>query len=469
MDPIEIIGIGSANRRARVHIRILSTTLDIICVLSLYAWTLYILNITPLPSIMSAMLLILVSFAYWLPQKIWFQITLGERIWHLTKRSDSEPNQVKEDPKYYERDHLGLGGRFLGFLGNLGVLGALGASVQLAVVSHPVWTKTPFWDLKALSSSNPPDHAPKITEQFVAPFFYQLGIWPTRFQNRPTFYSLNYEIGPPKKFIGKVTLTLQNPDTILTIEGPKTPHQSLTRDEIRNCFLNPESTHTLNAFGCAFKREHTLARHLKNMARLEGAPKWFQVRDSKNSDETQGIYLKSVNLENNRTQERFVFINSSGAHQALILDRPNTPAGDSASLTALETVRSIRNFPDLTLGRAWINQSLESVRLEELIQLKDPTELATQLARIQSLLIAKISVEPGSIDPYFHLAGTSLLLLTHPLLKNDVLPGSPIKTSSFQNLQSALLFSKDIAPNDRRILQIETMLANAKKSLSEGY
>jgi hypothetical protein len=68
-----------------------------------------------------------------------------------------------------------------------------------------------------------------------------------------------------------------------------------------------------------------------------------------------------------------------------------------------------------------VNSEIESIRLDRLRGMQENNNelVANQLAEIQILLISRISVEPGSYDSYFHLAGTSLLLAKKSIKTQD--------------------------------------------------
>jgi hypothetical protein len=151
-------------------------------------------------------------------------------------------------------------------------------------------------------------------------------------------------------------------------------------------------------------------------------------------------------------------VSSNGTHQAIILNRSKGPQGNAAFALMQNAIQSMRSFNELNSGRAWVNRELEEIRLDDLHLLKDSTRLIARLAEIQSLLISRISVDPGSYDSYFHLAGTSLMLA-----KNSIKTRDGLSVIALQNLQSAYRYATDIAPKDPRTAHIQDLWIESNK------
>lgn len=114
-------------------------------------------------------------------------------------------------------------------------------------------------------------------------------------------------------------------------------------------------------------------------------------------------------------------------------------------------------FSELNPGQTWINRELSEIHIDQLESQQNAPAFLPKVAEIQSDLISKISVEPSSLDSYFHLAGTSYLVFTHLGNKIDF-----IKGTAYQNLSSAYQFAQDLSPADSRTLQIQKMWYSIK-------
>ena len=111
-----------------------------------------------------------------------------------------------------------------------------------------------------------------------------------------------------------------------------------------------------------------------------------------------------------RLLERFVFVTPDRTHQAIFLDRD--PSDRLASETLKKTIGSSRVLRSIDSSRAMSSYRLSEVNLAGLLVAGEKFDLSTaaRVAEIQTLLLSKISSEPGSIDAYFHLAGTGMLI-----------------------------------------------------------
>ena len=262
---------------------------------------------------------------------------------------------------------------------------------------------------------------------------------------------------------------LDRADIKLIIEGPKTPEWASAQKVLRDCFAgetvltsmgNLVSTNDV-AYACVQAKDRSLKRHLDEMrstANQNWQVKWFQVNSPELTleNQTQGIYLSGASK--NTIQDRFILINRNGIHQTVILNRPNSPQGDRAFSLVQNSIASLRTFPDLGPGRAWINNELSNVRLDTLSHLSSDELVANQLEEIQVLLISSISVDPGRFESYFHLAGTSLMLAKKSISTQD---GKNVP--ALENIRSAYRFAQDVAPDDPRTPEIQSYWLEARK------
>src|SRR5690606_597533 len=105
--------------------------------------------------------------------------------------------------------------------------------------------------------------------------------------------------------------------------------------------------------------------------------------------------------------------NQEGSAQSFFLRSTQDPSGENARMLFQQAIRSLRVLPSLFPGRALANNELAHSRLEKNVQHTSTLAFVHHISGIQSLLIGKISVDPKSPEAYYHLAGTSYLLLKH--------------------------------------------------------
>ncbi len=324
------------------------------------------------------------------------------------------------------------------------------AAGALVIASALIWEQTrSYWSgplgISAKTQRLQPTLISEESEMTIPLFYFILNI-PKNFLNKPIPYQISYKKGPPSHFISQIEGRMDT-DIQLTFEGPKTPERILERSKIQSCLTSPLS------WECLSTRELVLHQYVQNPASqnpTEWDLQWFQVNDSTLSaeEQTQGFYLQAK--DSTHTLDQWIFIQASGAQQLISLRRPNTPTGQSAFDLVSQSIASIRTYPDLKYGRELINRTLAEVRLEAIKNESNPALRLKQLVETQILLIAKVSVEPDSLDSFFHLAGTSTLLL------KNADPAHFFWSSLAQgNLRASYLYAHDIAPLDPKTSQIQ--------------
>jgi hypothetical protein len=272
-------------------------------------------------------------------------------------------------------------------------------------------SKTPEWmtgSTLSIEAALPP------ADWRVLAFHYSLAAWP-----KPEGYYMPYEFGPPKRFVGKVEARWgQNAgfaglsEEKLVFEGPKTPfpfqNEDVTREQLKQCMIGSSS------FRCAAIRELSLERPLAEMRALGFGKfklKWFTAVNPviPEDERAQGILLSGVaGKETPRYEDRYILVSKKGMQQALIFSYLNSDSPEKVRI-ALGTLRF---SDDLNPGRAWVDRELESIQLGSLPPASDPGYLP-KLIEAEGLLVSKISVEPGPIETYFHLAGIQAMLLEY--------------------------------------------------------
>ncbi|HLE01094.1 MAG TPA: hypothetical protein VJB59_12575 [Bdellovibrionota bacterium] len=439
-------GPSAYNRPASLIVESAAFFTDIGIAMALFWVSLRFLRIAPVPGWKLGFFLLSTCALIWSVQKYFFGLTLGERIWKLRIAPDGDRFSKRIWRKLYEPEQLGRPACFCGIILTV----ALWSTVMMAIwtnysqeplfLTANTWNISPFFpntsDAPAGKSKNTEPAAGIQNEQWaITPFFYALGAWPKSFRGTPVFYSIPYEVGPPARFIGHIVARWLVPGVQVTFEGPKTASVvaagSISRDQIRECLLSNTTT-----LGCLKVREASLGRHVQELRdRFPSNPiqwslRWFGVENPAlpNSEQVQGIYLNANT--GTESQSRFILITPKGTHQAVVLDLLNiSPADQSprssdapavsrtdaeyAEQLIVQAIGSLRVSDELTPALAWVDRQLQSVRLDELASQAASKAFLEDLAAIQSLLVAKLSVDPKTFDTYYHLAGTALLLMRH--------------------------------------------------------
>jgi hypothetical protein len=304
-------------------------------------------------------------------------------------------------------------------------------------------------------------------DHWTRAFYYSLGSWPSRPFGTKVVHALPYEYGPPAQFPGKILARWDPPEIAVTFEGPKTPESMRneygrlpSRDNVRACF-----TEFAGSYSCLEIRRALLSRHLQEISQTLGNPSyqlaWIQVANEQLpvTDRPQGLWITA--RQGDRVHERFVAVTWLGTHQAFHLDHRGGEKGATARRLFEQSIRSLKITDHLDALRAWSERDLLEIRMKELQDL--PWESPSFFEKgtdIQSALLSRISVDPKDYNAYFHLGGTSSLLIRHALKI-----GAPeLAAAAQKSLQSAWLYAKDVKPQEPRNIQLERLWDELKKS-----
>ena len=343
-----------------------------------------------------------------------------------------------------------------------------GFIVARDVLGHPM--------IQKLAVRTYPPLVPAQNEQAkqewaIIPFFYTFGAWPKRVFGDPVFYSLPYEVGPPTRFIGKITARWKMPDIQLTIEGPKSPARKTSREELKACF-------TSSFLHCPWIRKAVLERHILELLAAKATDwdiSWFEVQSPPNAPGSAPQGLRLVGYGNNSVQERWILVTPQGRQQTLILQRSIGPEGEEASRLMQKLVQTLRVSDSLTFGQSLAALRLSEIHLGNFKASVDSPDLNLLLSEAQATLLAKISVNPGDLNAYFHLGGTSLLLLKHvaEMKKQASINSGPLSdkllsltqewtASARPMIRSAIRYAEDIAPEDGQTQILRKMLKESE-------
>ncbi len=306
--------------------------------------------------------------------------------------------------------------------------------------------------------------SPQLTpdsHQLHVPIFYSILNLPKTFMEQPVTYELSYQAGPPNHFIAQIRGHLSS-NILLSFDGPRTPDPVIDRKIIRSCFTSTFS------FQCLATRQRTLqtwTQDLMSESSKEWSLQWFQVLDASigADEQTQGIHV-STKTENH-ILDHWILIQPSGTQQVIHLARPPTPEGQKAFEQVSQSIASLRNYPELQYGRELIDRTLGEVQLDSMKNESDPAIRLSKLMETQILLISKVSVEPSSLDSFFHLAGISTLILrqTDPNLPLPDPKDLPLNRIVQGNLAAAYLYARDLDALDPKTSQIQALWLSAGK------
>ena len=482
----EVRGSRAVYRKAPLHLRALSTLIDGAWVILLYWVAVRFIGVSPYPKAGVIVAFLALCGIAWSLQIATLGASLGQRILGLQylnsqHRPLRSPRNLlatlwfrvgkrRRSPAPYtltQKERLTSGASVFAWGLAIGLPGFALTQVFLLFQEHPLTRSVRLMDIPRYSVSE----SPNPTEWKTLPFYYALVPLPNRFDGDPVLFALPYEKGPPKDFLGKVIARWKLPDIRLVIEGPKTPERTAPQEELRHCLLS-------GILECWTLREHALKRHLDEL-RDFGATRWelswFEVKNPllPASERPQGIYFAGWDRGRDRVQERWILINKQGRHQTFILERDLQASGELASSLMRQSIGGMQLLGDLAAPRAFVAGLIENVNLATLEGEQDAWRLAIQLAEVQAILLSKITVDPKEIQPFLHLAGTSLYLLKQSLRTRKSPPAgmSPIKLGLLEEwtaalkplIHSCLRYAQDIDPKDANTLRIEQIWLEAQR------
>ncbi|MGE0616373.1 MAG: hypothetical protein AB7P04_12105 [Bacteriovoracia bacterium] len=416
----ELRGHSAYKSKATLLTRLAAFFVDLSWWTALFYLGVRVFNLSPIPHAGVLAAFAVVIALTWIAQQAFLGGTVGQLIWQSKLLSpDHSPftwssGTLKSffQARLYQIEKMSVSALSTALFFTLIALAGSIWTIRDTLWRHPLLLQAETLTLPVFTPSQPGVNA---SDWLTLPFFYASGAWPRMYEGRPVLHTIPYAKAPPKQFIASVVARWRLPDIQLTIEGPKTPTLELAEYDpeiTRGCLTQAWNS----SFRCLRIREAVLIRHVKALRAVRPQAwslKWFEVANPILPREfwARGFWLTGTNAK--RAQERIVLVNPYGKHQALILDRPAGAEGEAAVSLLREIVGSIKLSEDLQAGRALVDSLLTTIDLRQAAAVRDSVELATKLAQIQALLIAKISVDPRNLLGYYHLAGTALMLAKH--------------------------------------------------------
>jgi hypothetical protein len=317
------------------------------------------------------------------------------------------------------------------------------ASVYLFLHSSPLHSALKIEVLNNYFPEKPDD-------DLILPFGYTLGPWPKTFKNEPIVTKLTYLKGPPRKFIDTMTQIWRPVEVELTLTGPKTVVPEFRIKEWRECFQSD--------FRCSKEKDAFWKRVFpdeKNHVNDKITVGWFESPDPSGA---RGVHLviRAATHEINR----FAVLIPNGSVQVFSLKSILGGSGDEARELFVKTMGSLKVSGDLGNSRAWIERKIKQVDLERIKKIKNPKERFEKLILVQNWIYSYLSVNPTSVDSFYHLAGiTHRLAMDLLKTKDRLFENQEAWILSFHPLLSTLiLYAKDFPKSEGMVKGMEALL-----------
>ena len=290
----------------------------------------------------------------------------------------------------------------------------------------------------------------KFDEDSILPYGYTLGPWPQSFEGEPIVTKLTYQKGPPLKFLEKITQVWRPVEIELEIYGPKTIKEGMTANDWQNCFAS--------AFSCHSEKEFFVSEIFPDRAKHKHDALTLTWVDSLDPLAPRGLHLT---IEAPTYQiDRYTFITEKGATQTFSLQSVKTEEGARARALFKKTLSGLKVKEDLQSARAWIQNKIKSVNLDQARSITDPKLRLERLIQIQNWIYSLLTVDPTHIEPFFHLAGVTHMLAIE-LMRTDqtYFKSQEAWILSFRPLFETLLaYAKDFPGNQPLVANIESLL-----------
>ncbi len=455
---VVVRGESTLNRRPPTLIRVMAIFCDLSLALGLFSVVSLWLNQSVLPSFSTIIVFGALLLALTVVQHVSLGATVGELAWQLERKiridgvwKEMRYQTLKNRPTAYFQSEVFQQGYLQARPIGTGILltitifsSAIGAAREV-YWKHPALLTASVEPLTGLTD----EEANDAEAQFILlPAFYSLGLWPREFEAKPVFYQLPYAKGPPLQFIPKIVAKWDAGNIAVELEGPKTPAKAPPRELLKHClthdwFVSQDSP----AFNqsCLEIRDQSLSRHIRELRALTHARNWqiswFEVKNTEypESEQPQGVHLTAVGAHT--YAERYIAITARGTHQSFnLISNRLDQSKDKASRLLSQSVRSLRVSDELNTGKTFIDQQLGSTNLSEIESETDPRKFALQLLSVQAFLMGRISVDPSSIESFYHLAGTVSLMVN----RAKVLQNSEWTSTAKPLLRNITAYIKDL-------------------------
>ena len=289
----------------------------------------------------------------------------------------------------------------------------------------------------------------KLDPNLILPFGYTLGTWPQSFRGEPIVTRLTYIKGPPAKFLDQMVQVWRPVEAELTLFGPKTISPNLSLEDWRNCFHQE--------FGCIREKQLFWEKVFPERKVYEKdlvQASWYESTD-KNSPRGVHLVIKTKTYQ----MDRFAVITPKGTTQVFSLKSVLSPIGLEARELFLRTIGNLTVNDDITVGRKTIESQLKSVNIDALKKIENRKERLKKLILVQNWIYSYLSVDPSSIDSFYHLAGiTHRLAMDLMTAKERFFENQESWILSFQPLLSTLIqYARDFPNSEMPVKSMEAL------------
>jgi hypothetical protein len=264
---------------------------------------------------------------------------------------------------------------------------------------------------------------------------------------------LEYRKGPPERFLERIQF-LFVPKTNGVAKERVAYYGRRTKDETKFGLELPLYYQEVLQFALANKTDvlAALPWHQRLFAKLAFVSDAKQLLDD----------VANVTILDQSGTPAFLFEYKSAPARAKILffRRSSLYQVELRSDTAFSLIKPIDFFRKSFLSQnrsdalSYVNQGLATLRFDA----KDAADLSPDgLAWPLALLSANLSLDPASIDAYFHFAGLNALLFKSKQIDNADL--ETIDTLR-NNVLAAALFAKDVSPDSPKTAEINLLSRN---------
>ncbi len=230
-------------------------------------------------------------------------------------------------------------------------------------------------------------------------FGYHLVPWPKFFQGDPVVSTMEYQKGPPSKFITRMSQIWSPGNAEVIIEGPRTPEAGMTVNQWKSC---------LESVFCVSKKNRFTEIVLRDLVKHRSKLKSLQWFESSALDAGRGLHL-GIDL-GSEWLERFVMITDSGNTQNFTLKSAKNEIGEAARTEFRKIMKGFTLRDDLKIPREWISARLKGVDLTRISSIPDAKLKYQKWIETQNLLFSQIAIDPRNVAPFFHLAGVTHML-----------------------------------------------------------
>ena len=282
--------------------------------------------------------------------------------------------------------------------------------------------------------------------------------WPVLFRGDPIMTTMGYDQGPPHHFIQKMAQIWSTGNAELEIEGPRTPRKDFSVLDWKNC---------LGSSFCFSPKKQFIESTMRDLVQYRSMPLDFAWFESDSLQAARGIHLH-LDL-GTHDLDRYVVVTPSGSTQNFTLKSAKNEIGDEARAVFKRIIYGMTVKEGAAEAKSWIASRLKSIDLEKIEKKQDPKARYLGLIEVQNLLFCELALDPGTIAPFFHLAGVTHLIGMSLLKEKSVyFKEQESWSTSIQPLLTALIqYVRDFPDLGKEKGERSAALANMESLLQD--